>query len=55
MEFAPPAFRQAVEKEVKQVLDAIYATHGNGAVEKENHDQRSHRRLDLPAGRDARR
>src|SRR5438874_2001368 len=26
MEFAAPAFRQAVEKEVKQVLDAIYAT-----------------------------
>jgi isocitrate dehydrogenase len=31
MEFAPPAFRQAVEKEVKQVLDRIYATHGGGA------------------------
>src|SRR3984893_16372823 len=30
MEFAPPAFRQAVEKEVKEVLDRIYATHGNG-------------------------
>ena len=34
MEFAPPAFRQAVEKEVKQVLDAIYATHGNGEWKK---------------------
>ena len=31
MEFAPPAFRQAVEQEVKAVLDALYATHGNGA------------------------
>ena len=34
MEFAPPAFRVAVEKEVKEVLDAIYATHGNGAWKK---------------------
>src|SRR6202011_3823945 len=34
MEFAPPAFRQAVEKEVKEVLDRIYATHGNGAWKK---------------------
>jgi isocitrate dehydrogenase len=34
MEFAPPAFRQAVEKEVKQVLDVIYPTHGNGAWKK---------------------
>jgi isocitrate dehydrogenase len=34
MEFAPPAFRQSVEKEVKQVLDAIGATHGNGAWRK---------------------
>src|ERR1700686_1609956 len=34
MEFAPPAFRQAVEKEVKEVLDAIYPTHGNGAWKK---------------------
>ena len=34
MEFAPPAFRQAVEKEVKKVLDAIYATHGNGEWKK---------------------
>src|SRR5579871_91593 len=31
MEFAPPAFRQSVEKEVKAVLDAIYPTHGKGA------------------------
>ena len=34
MEFAPPAFRQAVEKEVKEVLDHIYSTHGNGAWKK---------------------
>jgi isocitrate dehydrogenase len=34
MEFAPPAFRKAVEKEVKQVLDAIHSTHGNGAWKK---------------------
>ena len=30
MEFAPPAFRQAVEQEVKDVLDRIYSTHGKG-------------------------
>src|SRR5215467_13753878 len=34
MEFAPPAFRQSVEKEVKDILDAIYSTHGNGAWKK---------------------
>ena len=34
MEFAPPAFRQAVEKEVKEILDHIYATHGKGAWKK---------------------
>jgi isocitrate dehydrogenase len=34
MEFASPAFRQSVEKEVKEVLDAIYSTHGNGAWKK---------------------
>jgi isocitrate dehydrogenase len=34
MEFAPPAFRQAVEKEVKEVLDQIYATHGKGQWKK---------------------
>jgi isocitrate dehydrogenase len=34
MEFAPPEFRQAVEKEVQQVLDSIYATHGKGAWKK---------------------
>jgi len=34
MEFAPPEFRQAVEKEVKDVLDSIYATHGKGAWKK---------------------
>src|SRR6202522_1622354 len=34
MEFAPPEFRQAVEKEVQQVLDSIYATHGNGQWKK---------------------
>jgi isocitrate dehydrogenase len=31
MEFAPPEFRQAVEKEVQQVLESIYGTHGKGA------------------------
>jgi isocitrate dehydrogenase len=30
MEYAPPEFRASVEKEVKDVLDAIYATHGGG-------------------------
>src|SRR5215468_5983653 len=30
MEFAPPAFRQSVEKEVTEVLNAIYSTHGKG-------------------------
>ena len=34
MEFAPPEFRQSVEKEVKDVLDAIYATHGKGVWKK---------------------
>ena len=34
MEFAPPEFRQAVEKEVQQVLDSIYDTHGKGAWKK---------------------
>jgi len=34
MEFAPPEFRQSVEKEVKEVLDSIYATHGKGAWKK---------------------
>jgi len=34
MEFAPPEFRQAVEAEVKGVLDAIYKTHGKGEWKK---------------------
>jgi len=34
MEFAPPAFRQVVEKEVADVLAAIGATHGSGAWKK---------------------
>jgi isocitrate dehydrogenase len=34
MEFAPPDFRRSVEKEVKEVLDAIYATHGKGVWKK---------------------
>jgi len=34
MEFAPPSFRQSVEQEVKEVLDRIYVTHGNGAWKK---------------------
>jgi isocitrate dehydrogenase len=31
LDYAPPAFRAAIEKEVKDVLDAIYSTHGKGA------------------------
>ncbi|HEV2615696.1 MAG TPA: NADP-dependent isocitrate dehydrogenase, partial [Candidatus Acidoferrales bacterium] len=34
MEFAPPAFRESVEKEVKGVLDAIGPTHSKGAWKK---------------------
>jgi len=34
MEFAPPAFRAAVEQEVKEVLDRIYSTHGKGQWKK---------------------
>jgi isocitrate dehydrogenase len=34
MEFAPPAFRAAVEQEVKEVLDLIYASHGKGQWKK---------------------
>jgi len=34
MEFAQPEFRQAVEQEVKEVLDRIYATHGKGQWKK---------------------
>jgi isocitrate dehydrogenase len=34
MEFAPPTFRRAVEQEVGDVLDRIYATHGNGQWKK---------------------
>jgi isocitrate dehydrogenase len=34
MEFAPPAFRQSIEQEVKAVLDGIYASHGNGQWKK---------------------
>src|SRR5438105_10782652 len=34
MEFAPPSFRQAVEQEVKEVLDRIYKSHGHGAWKK---------------------
>jgi len=34
MEFAPPEFRQSVEKEVKACLDSIYSTHGKGAWKK---------------------
>src|SRR3954469_24072658 len=30
MEYAPPEFRASVEKEVKEVLDTLYATHGGG-------------------------
>jgi isocitrate dehydrogenase len=34
LEFAPPEFRQSVYKEVKDILDAIYPTHGHGAWKK---------------------
>ena len=34
LEFAPPEFGKSVFKEVKDVLDAIYKTHGNGAWKK---------------------
>jgi isocitrate dehydrogenase len=34
LEYAPPAFQQEVANEVKSVLDAIYATHGNGQWKK---------------------
>ncbi len=30
MEYAPPEFRASVEKEVKEVLDTLYSTHGKG-------------------------
>lgn len=34
LEFAPEEFRQSVYKEVKEVLDKIYATHGHGEWKK---------------------
>jgi isocitrate dehydrogenase len=34
MEFAPPAFRKEVEREVQEVLDRIYSTHGRGEWKK---------------------
>jgi isocitrate dehydrogenase len=34
MEFAPAEFRQSVNKEVEDVLDAIYLTHGKGGWKK---------------------
>ena len=34
LEFAPEEFRQSIYKEVKEVLDRIYATHGHGAWKK---------------------
>src|SRR5882672_5858658 len=34
LEFAPPEFGKSVFKEVQDVLDAIYKTHGNGAWKK---------------------
>ncbi len=34
LDFAPPEFRESVNKEVKQVLDALYATHGKGQWKK---------------------
>ena len=34
LEFAPPAFRQAVEQEVKDALERIYSSHGKGQWKK---------------------
>ena len=34
LEFAPEEFRKSVYKEIKDVLEAIYKTHGNGAWKK---------------------
>jgi isocitrate dehydrogenase len=34
LEFAPEEFRQSIYQEVRDVLNAIYATHGNGAWKK---------------------
>jgi isocitrate dehydrogenase len=34
LDFAPEEFRQSVYREVKQVLDAIYSTHGQGGWKK---------------------
>jgi isocitrate dehydrogenase len=34
LEYAPEDFRQSIYQEVKGVLDAIYASHGNGAWKK---------------------
>ncbi|PYX36054.1 MAG: NADP-dependent isocitrate dehydrogenase, partial [Acidobacteria bacterium] len=34
LEFAPEEFRQAIYREVRDVLDKIYATHGHGAWKK---------------------
>ena len=34
LEFAPEEFRKSIYKEVKEVLDRIYATHGRGAWKK---------------------
>src|SRR6201984_2585454 len=34
LEFAPEEFRQSIYREVKDVLDRIYATHGHGAWKK---------------------
>jgi isocitrate dehydrogenase len=34
LDYAPPEFRAAIEKEVKSVLDSIYATHGKGVWKK---------------------
>ena len=55
MEHAPEDFRQGIYAEVRSVLDAIYTTHGNGQWKTQAAGQRPDRRLDLPAGGDARR
>ena len=52
MEFATEEFRQAVYKEVEDGAGEDLRHPRQGRVEEEDHDQRPHRRLDLPTGRD---
>ena len=55
MEFAPPAFRQSVEKRSERGAGRDLFDSRQRSVEEEDHDQRPHRGLDLPAGGNARR